>query len=385
MGAGGGVDHNATQYSDRPRIEELTFCRFIAASMVVVAHVGSDVTGVGRFVGPSMMSFFFVLSGFVLGITYFNQRSDVKTYFVSRIGRIVPVYLLALFLMIAYLCLQGRTPALSNMVLNVLMVHAWFLPNPENINGPSWSLSVEAFFYLSFPLVMWLIKRHSVSTRTLFTLSFLLWVVTQIVVTQVMWNSETAFLLGAEHDLVYYWPPIHLSSFLMGLAGAVWFLRTAEQRKQQPPASPLVARLIVWSVVALTVAVTVGQKSISAWLGVMLPFGSSFMSPLFLLLIVTLSVYRMPFFDTKYAKPFIILGEASYGIYILQAPAWYFWSTYVAEPLAIGATPGFYAFIVIFFGLSVFCYFGFEKPMNRYVRKKYSKRAEKVEVQAEAG
>jgi len=61
------------------RIEELTFFRFLAAAIVVASHFNQDATGLtGALVaGPEMVTFFFVLSGFVMGIAYLKKDISI--------------------------------------------------------------------------------------------------------------------------------------------------------------------------------------------------------------------------------------------------------------------------------------------------------------------
>jgi len=344
------------------RIEELTFCRFIAAAIVVAGHYGAA-WGIRGFVGPSLMSFFFVLSGFVLGITYFGKDIDTKSYFIARIGRIVPLYLLALALMLLFLVLQDETLTFSAVALNATMLQSWALPHPR-INGPAWSLSVEAFFYLVFPFAVYWIKRYQISVPKLFALSFALWVITQVIVTPVLWTSDHGYIRPVPHDFIFYFPPVHLNSFLMGLTGAVWFLD-----KRPVVTNQAVSRLAVIGVFALLTAVCVGQRQIQALLGFELPFGSSFMAPLWLLFILVISVCGIPFFSSRLAMPLIILGEASYGLYILQKPAHSFFVEYVSKPLGMGERMEFVVFFAVFVLLTVFLFFCFEKPVNKAVRR----------------
>jgi peptidoglycan/LPS O-acetylase OafA/YrhL len=82
------------------RIEELTFFRFVAAAILMIFHFGREV---GEFPGvlvsgPEMVTFFFVLSGFVMWIAHHDKDMPLGKYYWSRVTRIMPVYLLALAL-----------------------------------------------------------------------------------------------------------------------------------------------------------------------------------------------------------------------------------------------------------------------------------------------
>jgi peptidoglycan/LPS O-acetylase OafA/YrhL len=119
--------------------------------------------------------FFFVLSGFSIGLSLKNKVPDspetINEYIYRRFKRLLPVYILALlFTLISGLVMhQVHLPNYSawNMLGNILFLQtadivegSWFIP--YGFNGPLWSLSFEFFFYCFFPLV-YLINRKYLS------------------------------------------------------------------------------------------------------------------------------------------------------------------------------------------------------------------------------
>ncbi len=149
--------------------------RFLAAFAVVIFHYAPRVdayTRLNDFVknvidqGPCAVSFFFILSGFLLGYRHLSGGSRKQTasdFYWSRFTRLYPVYLLAflLFLPVAvqrYLlnplpAAAGHHTFLFSAVLSCLMLQSW-TPLAQAWNGPSWSLSVEAFLYFIFPFAV---------------------------------------------------------------------------------------------------------------------------------------------------------------------------------------------------------------------------------------
>jgi peptidoglycan/LPS O-acetylase OafA/YrhL len=105
------------------------------------------------FVGPIGVGFFFVLSGFLLTLTWSPNTSSRK-FLLRRGSRILPLHFLTSALAIIQLALKG-TPHWVSSFLSLLLVQSW-LPDTFRLggNGVSWSLSVEMFFYLMFPLVI---------------------------------------------------------------------------------------------------------------------------------------------------------------------------------------------------------------------------------------
>lgn len=156
----------------RSRLPSLTGLRFIAAFMVFAFHSTlygglftsagttktiSAVTSGGGWTG---VSFFFVLSGFVL--TWSVRSNDtIMRFYRRRLFKIFPNHLITAIT--AFLLLIWVTGAVANhtWAFNLLLIQAWF-PNLNVLyNGAivSWSLSCELLFYLTFPLWLYLIKR----------------------------------------------------------------------------------------------------------------------------------------------------------------------------------------------------------------------------------
>jgi peptidoglycan/LPS O-acetylase OafA/YrhL len=162
----------SSQKNTRSRLPSLTGLRFIAAFMVFAFHsvmygdlfssAGTTKTlgVVASGGGMTGVSFFFVLSGFVLA--WSARSSDTVTRFYRRrLVKIFPNHLVTAIA--AFLLLIWLSGAVVNYTwaFNLLLVHAWF-PNLTELysgNVVSWSLSCELLFYLSFPLLHHVIKR----------------------------------------------------------------------------------------------------------------------------------------------------------------------------------------------------------------------------------
>lgn len=108
------------------------------------------------------LSGFFVLSGFVL---FYNHAPgpgrrpfDGKRFFLARLARIYPVYLLLLLVGLAVFLVQEPSalwrdplclPALASLT------QTWFFaPQAPAVFPIGWAVSTEAFFYVLFPLLL---------------------------------------------------------------------------------------------------------------------------------------------------------------------------------------------------------------------------------------
>jgi peptidoglycan/LPS O-acetylase OafA/YrhL len=86
--------------AQKARLSALTTLRFIAASGIVLHHLRGPLLPNDAFAAwplDNAVSFFFVLSGFILAYTYpkLERPGAVRDFFVARIARIWPVHLVA--------------------------------------------------------------------------------------------------------------------------------------------------------------------------------------------------------------------------------------------------------------------------------------------------
>ncbi|MGV9358965.1 acyltransferase family protein [Streptomyces misionensis] len=155
-----------------PSLPSLTGLRWMAALLVFGLHVnnfgyfggtGAHVVFWGFGAGATGVSFFFVLSGFVL--TWSARPGDrALAFWRRRIARVYPVHLVTLgvaVLMTLTLAHQTK-PVPKQALATVLLLHSWWHPWWQTLNPVSWSLACEAFFYATFPLLILVLRRLGV-------------------------------------------------------------------------------------------------------------------------------------------------------------------------------------------------------------------------------
>lgn len=157
--------------TSRQAISALTGIRFMAALAVYLFHYGA---GFSERVGAPApivnilkngyfgVSIFFILSGFILYYTYQNTVSSVDSYreFISaRLARIYPVYILVLLFALP---VTSRPTDIEAIFRVLSMTQSWTLPESDLGFAwvtQAWTLSIELFFYLIFPLLAALVAR----------------------------------------------------------------------------------------------------------------------------------------------------------------------------------------------------------------------------------
>lgn len=151
--------------SSKPvRLDSLTSLRYFAALGVVITHV--DPTFITQQVlehsasyGYVGVSFFYLLSGFVLTWSCANQRAAQFWWY--RFSRIWPLMIVLMAITYGFLSSLERVPGVFGYVLQAFLVQGWD-PNPNVYaggDGVVWSLSCEMFFYTMFPLLIVAIRR----------------------------------------------------------------------------------------------------------------------------------------------------------------------------------------------------------------------------------
>lgn len=196
-------------------LRHLTGLRFIAALMVYLCHLNTDYFGVfvkemfsQGFIG---VSFFFILSGFILSYSYEdklkNEVTSKRQFILLRLARIVPMHLL-LAMPFILLTIHLKNFDFSKTLTNILLMQSW-IPKEDyyfSLNGVSWSLSDELFFYLMFiPLIYTSITKKVITAISIITLLLTIYFL-KIIQTEEL-----------NHWLYYIFPVSRLVEFICGM------------------------------------------------------------------------------------------------------------------------------------------------------------------------
>lgn len=203
------------------QLPSLTGLRFIAAFAVfgfhvTAAHLCPPTAAVPATLavlfrqGATGVSFFFILSGFVLCWSA-RPTDTARRFWWRRAAKIYPNHLVTALLAVALAVAVGAVSVWA-VVDNLPLLQAW-VPDQSiyfGLNTPSWSLSCEAFFYLCFPLILWVVDR--VPARGL-------WPGTIALLAAVCAMPALALALpaGLRYWFVYVFPPVRILEFVVGV------------------------------------------------------------------------------------------------------------------------------------------------------------------------
>ncbi len=180
--------------------------------LIYYHHYGFDTTfteGLGDFA----VTFFFMLSGFVLWLSMQSQPlPDLKHFLTRRIGRVFPLYIITWIVAIAVLPYSGF---FRGKLLGLLALQSWMPIQDEYFAGNpvGWFISDLFFFYL---LLIPLCRLHKLSSTSFYAI-----IIAYFIGYFAVSASVPSELVEA---IVYINPLMQLSAFLIGILLCQWFL-----------------------------------------------------------------------------------------------------------------------------------------------------------------
>lgn len=316
------------------KLDALTSLRFFAAAMIVIGHTHPLFGSAGIATNFSLaqgVSFFFVLSGFILKYNYseLSNWQQVKRFFIARFARIYPSHIAAiglLLLLTGGLNLGGLDKVQSVFVgfLNVFLMQS-LVPLKDvflTYNGVAWSISTEFWFYLIFPLLI-----TSFIPGRFFKLLLLIAIAVVFLGFAVLWQvssdegSAQFSLLG----LLYVNPLVRIVEFYIGVLACDLFLKV-HNKFETAKISKIKFNLLEIFTVALTLSSLWLTPRLAAYLqingelSVVLNyyFTKSGSAVVFALLIIVFALNSGFLSRLISRKLFVILGEISFALYLVH-------------------------------------------------------------------
>jgi peptidoglycan/LPS O-acetylase OafA/YrhL len=398
--------------SPRTTLPALTGARFFAALAVVVWHYGDQ--AVSHFgplsacarSGPLAVSFFYVLSGAVMtwGCTGPDGASarPPGRFWAQRAARILPAYALALGASLpvfaaSILHFHGGSAAALRFVFGsvacALLVQAFIIPLAAGLNTPGWSISCEAFFYGNWPRLVSALRSARASfpwkrAISLWLLGCLVPLLAAIALRSgVVPVGPFATLLddisGREMlaRTVAYFPPFRLPEFALGIVVG-HALRQAPKHMRSRSVDTAVEGLLLAALGLVTWLFGSGtlERLSNGFIWSRLCIESGVSSLLFALFVWQLSRGNGLLTRLLSTSWLVLLGEASYALYVLQDPV----LTYTTAVLKRGLPSAiehwefvFWLYALLLTAVSVIVHKKWEMPLRSVLLRRFAARLER--------
>lgn len=208
-------------------IGTLQSARFPFALLVWLSHLDvPSLPGSFDFGGECAVSFFFVLSGFLLARAYGGRVAEgafsTRRFLFRHLCKLYPLHLLLFAVVLALDTADGRAWSPAQLAANLLLVQTWVPSGSFTfvVNGVSWYLCDIFFFYLAFAC-LWRVMSW-LRLRTLFALAALYAVAYAALFARL--PEEWV------NPLLYVNPLLRLADFVAGMALCrVWQTLTARR------------------------------------------------------------------------------------------------------------------------------------------------------------
>ncbi|MDK3017287.1 acyltransferase family protein [Pseudodonghicola flavimaris] len=360
------------------RVEQLTGLRFFAALLVFAVHFRWDTSPEALrtlaqqgYVG---VSFFFMLSGFVLTHSYGRRiragQVSFPSYVLLRIARLTPLHVLTglpfvYFAIVQNEAIYSEAFGVMKTLLNLSFLQSW-VPVSDyyfSLNAPSWSLSDEMAFYVAFFFLVTLAPRRLLRL----TLGLGGVVLISALLVQVF-LGETRFFgkYPLSHWLFYVFPGFRILEFMIGM-----LLHDLWQRGKRLPAG-----LIPLSYLLLFAAMWIAPAVAD-------PFRYSlFYLPVIMLFFYAHLSERSAWTGFYASSLLVLLGNASFAFYLIHQPMLHLMNLFLR-----GAMPADAVFFPVSLGItvvaSVLLYKLYEMPAERALKGLIRRRFATPRPQAE--
>lgn len=180
------------------------------------------------------MTFFLVLSGFVMSYNYYDkfeklEKNDVKQFIRKRIKKLYPIHILTFFIALPFslkILIDSPIKEIGKIGLNMSLLHS-FIPNNNvyfSFNSVSWYLSACILFYILTPFLINLI--HKVGKNKLHLLGYgiliYLFIFTLVYIGRYSNNA---------HWLFYISPFFRIFDYILGILTGVYIKIIVKKNK----------------------------------------------------------------------------------------------------------------------------------------------------------
>ena len=346
--------------NNKKEIKALTGLRFLAALMVLLFHSGSGfIAGISenKFIinilnnGFLGVSFFFILSGYILTYNYQSNNFDYRKYAYARISRVYPVYFLSLAVAMP---LVIHKLDYFDIASTLMMIQSW-VPYWSGHGYvwvmQAWTISVEFFFYIFFPIIIFSINKL---TKNIIYL-LLIFVISIMIAygLPTIHPGEQRFDLGNLPDMVIL-PILRFPEFIYGSLLCKIMMIYKNDFNRIDDKYFFLFTLILLTILLLVLSCnTINNFSYL-----------TIASVVFGILLILLTFEKSIFSRFLGSKLMVILGSASYSEYLLQGPIREWFKFFYLDSIIFRII--YPLFLII---ISIIVYYCYENPAKKLIIK----------------
>lgn len=360
------------------RLDALTSLRFFAAAMIVIGHAHPIFGSWGMATAAPLsqgVSFFFVLSGFILAHNYpvLADGSEIRRFWLARFARVWPLHAVTGLLWIAVIFFFDRQTYFSGyggfakLLTNLFLLQAW-IPLHDwalSFNGVSWSLSVEFFFYATFPFLIthWKNHWHWLLLTQMAVVAAVLLVANRLSLPADD-NYSGVGLLG----IVYFNPLVRLFEFSVGISVAFLVRKLASGSITLRTSQWFALEFAALTGVAVSLLAAADFSGIGRTLGgaAAYYFAREGLWLFFASVVGVFALSRGPITRLLSTRMPVFLGEISFALYLCHALVIHYLESYVEQIQPYGVI-GYATFWGALLLLSTALFVGVEQPARQVI------------------
>jgi len=321
------------------KINSLDLFRGVAGYGVAISHFYYYFLDLNlfQFLSIFFVEFFFVLSGFVLYpqlLKVYNNKNNLKIFYIRRWLRTIPPYLLAL-LTYSIFFLKFDSDTIKYLFFSQNLIENFINFDYFTI---AWSLSVEEFFYLLFPLFLIYFHKHEFFKILIIFIFFVYFL-----------KIIKLFFLGSSEEFYRIGTFLRLDAIAFGVMARIFLEKI------------LYLRINIILLILTSIFVYIFYLNIKDL--------NEFLSFFFVILVQIYSVNILLIFISlnRYVKSeslisfFSIISKQTYSIYLFHIVVILMFKKYLS---LIGTDLILLKYIFVLFFFSTIFYYLFEKDIN---------------------
>jgi len=343
--------------SKNQRIESLDWLRGCMAIAVMLYHLAlwlhfpMDASSILGCLGIYAVSVFFALSGLSMVIVYhsfFLSWRQIFVFWIRRIFRIWPLMWLCILLVMVHPNFNFETLDVNNVLSTATTLFAFTQPAKYFLTG-AWSIGNEMVYYFLTPLFfMAFAYRKSIGNSLFATCGLItLFFAFSALNPQVNLAEQWAIYVNPLNNLFFY-------------VSGIWLYYSFNQLK--------VSRFLTLSMLFASLVILIGMPSLGNQIHLVTGWNRIIYSVFALTLVLAFykNTFQLPYL---FQKLFRILGESTYGIYLLH-PIVYSYVGLIAKKMGQFSSPLLFLSTSVITIILAYCsYIFIEQPMIKIGKK----------------